>query len=222
MLVLPDSAQSPIPIHYVPKHGDTASCKGWISDPALLVHIRFAHNPWHAVIEGLLSQFQTLRELGYLPLININAEGEVEEVSPEGEGSTCPPVYDPTLGETRPADSCYQARPLGTTTKTCNVTDPSITWCERGVWVHPNATRPVMVYVGEATMQGRWSPLMTSMAGKIRSWKEVEGWCFSNLVVGRSMTFNFDAPPPPVAAQQVCLCNMGHVETITMVHHVSF
>lgn len=54
---------------------------------------RCSYNIWHTWNEGLMGIFQTLREHGDLPLVNIDEDGNMDEIT-QGMGGGCPWEYD--------------------------------------------------------------------------------------------------------------------------------
>ena len=144
--------------------------------------------------------FQTLRELGYLPLMDVTSNKTVDEVKSGIAAGECPSIADPITGALRQATDCSQRRPLpenANFTGVCNTTDM---WCIKGVWPHAaylKTLHPIVMYSSEEVMENSWGALFSAMAGGgVRDWGAEEGTCLRNLIVGYSRTLNVDKPVP--------------------------
>lgn len=56
-----------------------------------------------------MGTFQTLRELGYLPLVQVDADGYTREVGEGMGGTACPLEYDPVTKTPRPGTDCLKS-----------------------------------------------------------------------------------------------------------------
>jgi hypothetical protein len=190
-----------VPVQYLPQALREGSCRAWVEAPALLIHTRFPHNMWHTWAEGLVPAFQTLRELGYLPLMEVDAAGGAREVTEGVPAGECPLFWDPSAGAARPADECAQVAGLPGAPAACNLTDTATPWCLPGVWPHAaaRAARPTLIYHSPGVVDNEWGSLYTAMAGGLAAAGEgaAEGVCLRNLVVGTSRTLSFSQAIPP-------------------------
>lgn len=96
-----------LPIEYVPASEQQPVCKDWIEKPAFLLQVRYSYNIWHTWNEGLMGLFQTLREHGQLPMVNIDDEGNIDEIE-QGMGDGCPWEYDVLQGKAIQPTDCGQ------------------------------------------------------------------------------------------------------------------
>ena len=185
-----------------PENDAVQGCSKWIDSPSLLLHIPRPTDMWSAWSQGLIPTFQTLRELGYLPLMEVDTEGKVEELNAGIVEGECPVVIDPGSGVTRPATDCTQRRPIREqwSSNYCSTKD---TWCMLGVWphiAHLRTPHPVLLYSSEAVVDSAWGVLFSSMAGGgLYSWDEEAGMgntCVRNLIVGYTRTLSFENQLP--------------------------
>lgn len=179
-----------IPVRYLAQQRSASACSKWVEEPTLLLHSRYPDNMWHTWTEGLIPSFQTLRELGYLPLMEISPVGAVREVTEGVAFKQCPQVADTATATVRVAVDCMQKRGLAAGAPTfCNSND---TWCMPGVWSHiapgDAVKRPGLLYVDDKVLDNDWGSLYTAMVGAVRSFSAADGTCFRNLIVGTSRT----------------------------------
>lgn len=81
-------------MEYVPASRHQPSCTSWVDTATFLLQVRYTYNIWHTWNEGLMGMFQTLRELGLLPLAAVGPNGELEEILDGMGGAACPWEYD--------------------------------------------------------------------------------------------------------------------------------
>lgn len=190
--------RSSIKVKYLAQQRPNTACTEWIDEPVLLLHTRFPDNMWHTWTEGLLPAFQTLRELGYLPLIEIRKDKAVAQVTEGNNEFECPKVANPETGVIRLASDCSQKRGISEMLpEKCGENDM---WCMEGVWPAASAIkhdpRPSFVYVDEEVLDNEWGPLYTAMGGGARSFDSIQGKCFRNLIVGTSRTLDLAEAVP--------------------------
>jgi hypothetical protein len=191
---------------------------GWLEDPAVLLHVRRSTSVWHTLIEGLAPTFQTLRELGYLPLVEVGVDSDVKESAAAPE--RCPRVVDPSTGSVIDGPDCG-ALPvvLPSSCAKKSVEDP---WCRYGLLAAPNATRAVLLILNEGTLESPLAALYSAMAKKMREFRDLEGVCFSSLTVGRSATLDYFKPPPGNKGEMVRAAAKGAVSAFYGVLFSSF
>ncbi|KAL6781333.1 hypothetical protein ACKKBG_A10715 [Auxenochlorella protothecoides x Auxenochlorella symbiontica] len=175
-------------VSYVPAAEEQPVCKGWIEKPAYLLQVRYASNIWHSWNEGLAGIFQTLRELGYLPLVQIDAEGYMREVVEGMGGAECAAEYDPVTKTVRPGKTCTKKGLVKE--RRCDPKNQA--WCTPGVVSYRRFDgAPLIVYYTDASVHNRWRHMYYSMTEDIRSLDDMEGYCYRTLIVGKTSTLNF-------------------------------
>lgn len=60
-----------LPVQYLPAAEHQPKCRAWVEKPTYLVQTQMSDNIWHCWNEGIGGAFQTLRELGLLPLATV-------------------------------------------------------------------------------------------------------------------------------------------------------
>ena len=165
-----------------------------MDSPSLLLHVSNADSMWQSWTKGLIPTFQTFRELGYLPLMQIGADGKVQELTTGITPGKCPNVVNPETGVTQAAVDCLQTKsiPRGAAPEYCGSED---TWCRLGVWPHAAHMRtphPAVFYTSDSVVaENPWGALYSAVAGGgVRSWSAGKGTCVRNLVVGFSQTLS--------------------------------
>jgi len=136
--------------------------------------------------------FQTLRELGKLPLVSIGSHGELQEIT-DGMGEIgCPWIYD--FKQKRPVQGgiCQKKVNLISKGEKCNLLTDS--WCKPGTVYSYYRSRPeaplILTYTRESTLN-IWSHLYESISRKQKTFSEVKDTCFLDLIIGKSSTLNF-------------------------------
>lgn len=77
-----------VKVKYEPASKAQPHCyRGWISRPTYLFNVRYSTNVWHSLAEGLVSMFQTMREMNHLRLAAVDEAGNVKELL---KGAQCP------------------------------------------------------------------------------------------------------------------------------------
>lgn len=170
---------------------DDAACKEEIEVPTMLFHRTEDSDVWDTWTRSLLPVFQTLRELGFLSLMEISESGEIAEVTGglpwRGD---CPKAVDVIHGYSKTAEGCTQRQEF--TNNLVRECDRNQTWCSPGIWPASMAVgalpKVVLLYASESTIDHPWSSMFTAMSSSLRSWDSLRGTCLRNLVVGTSMT----------------------------------
>jgi hypothetical protein len=178
-----------LPIEYLPATEHQPQCVNWVDQVAYLLQVRYSYNIWHTWNEGLMGLFQTLRELGQLPLASVGAGGAMEEII-DGMGEGCPWAWDPLMKQVRQETSCSPRSGLLERTRCDPATER---WCRQGAVVSARRETggPVIVPYTASSVMNVWAHLYSSMTKDLRDWSDVEGACFSSLVLGKSSTLNF-------------------------------
>ena len=136
--------------------------------------------------------FQTLRELGKLPLVSVGSHGELQEIT-DGKGDIgCPWTYD--FKQKRPvqASACQEKTNVVPKADKCNLITDS--WCKPGAVYSYYRSRPeaplILTYTRESTLN-IWSHLYESISRKQKTFSEIKNTCFLDLIIGKSSTLNF-------------------------------
>eukprot|EP00887_Chlorella_sp_A99_P006086 scaffold22.g6086.t1 len=179
-----------LPVKYLNARRNEAQCNGWIDKPVYLLQARYSYNIWHTWNEGLMGVFQTLREQGYLPLVQVDSEGNMREVT-EGMGPTCPLVWDAAANGTVPDPDCAPRSGV-VAEATCDIKNQA--WCREGVVSYAQFNGPMVLPYSASSVMNKWSQIYVAMTDDVRDWSRVDGWCFRNLIVGKTSTLNFYQP----------------------------
>lgn len=182
-----------------PKPGGTA----WIHNPAILLQARYSYNIWHSFNEGIMSVFQTLRELGHLPLVRV-----------VGDDGTLMPI-DESIDEHRyeydlhtdrvvrvahPTASRY--RGLSSQFEKCDRFQQQA-WCRDGAVISAHRygikgmykgdkLAPIILAYTQSSLENAWSHLYGAMTDHVDTWESTtHGRCLSSLIVGHTSTLNF-------------------------------
>ena len=192
-----------MPIDYVPVVKRTDACHAGatsvVSRLAYLLQVRYSYNIWHTWGEaGLMSMFQTLREINQLPIATVGPSGSLHEIfdggidggGDSGGDGGCPWTYDQALQRPVRPDACERRRiPRGAT---CSFN--SHPWCRPGAVVSPlrdDPAAPLIVTYSPQSTKNVWSHLYDTILSDQKTLAELEGACFEDLVVGKSSTLNF-------------------------------
>lgn len=164
-----------------------SNCAAWTNKPTYFLQVRYSYNIWHTWNEGLMGAFQTLRDQGLLPLVQVDDSGNMREVT-EGLSPQCPLMYDPDSNTTRPEDTCVQR--LGVVKGThCDPKNQA--WCRPGVVSYRRFDGPIILPYTAASVMNRWAQVYDAMTTDIRDFSLVDGHCFKALFVGKSNTLNY-------------------------------
>jgi len=179
-----------LPVEYLPATEHQPNCASWINRMAYLLQVRYSYNVWHTWNEGLMGIFQTLRELGQLPMASVGPDGKLEEILDGMLGEDCAFVYDHSQDKVVPETHCAPRTGLLERTQ-C---DPKKElWCKPGAVVSARRASggPIIVPYTASSVMNVWAHLYSSMTQDIRDWSEIEGSCFRSIVLGKSATLNF-------------------------------
>jgi hypothetical protein len=178
-----------IPVVYEPASKKQPRCTSWVDPPAYMLQARYSYNIWHTWNEGLMGGFQTLRELGHLPLASVGPGGVLSEIT-DGMGDGCPYEWDPAAQRVVQPESCPPRYGLLERDR-C---DPDTeAWCREGavVSVRRYANGPVILPYTASSLVNIWAHLYHAMTQDIRDWSNIDGACFKELIIGKSSTLNF-------------------------------
>ena len=178
-----------LPVEYLSSEEHQPRCTAWIEPLAYLLQVRYSYNIWHTWNEGLMGIFQTLRELGQLPLASVGPDGVMQELI-DGMGDSCPYSLNTSIDRVEPLRECSKRKGLLHRTKCDPVTER---WCRDGAVVSTRRSGggPIIVPYTASSVMNIWAHLYSSMTEDVRDWSEIEGACFRSLVVGKSSTLNF-------------------------------
>lgn len=179
-----------LPIEYVSAADRQPMCTSWVNPLAYLLQVRYSYNIWHTWNEGLMGLFQTLRELGQLPLAAVGPNGELTEITDGMGADGCPWVYDFKTSQVMQQTRCPPRDGLLERDRCDPRVDP---WCTEGavVSVRRSIGGPIILPYTASSVVNIWSHLYSSMSSDVRDWSNSEGLCFKDLVVGKSSTLNF-------------------------------
>lgn len=203
-----------MPIDYIPVSDVEEflpKCSGTVSDVAFLLQVRYSYNIWHTWNEGIMGIFQTLREVGRLPLALVGKGGQLSELFDGMGGSeSCPWIYDHAINKSVRPETCDRMPQLLKAGATCDV-DRDV-WCREGsVFSYarsdPDHSPLILTFTPEST-KNVWSHLYDSISQKQKSLSDVMGYCFSDLLIGKTSTLNFYqtlnmTPPDPAVLVKV-------------------
>ena len=200
-----------MPIDYIPlsrsKDACHASATSVVERTAYLLQVRYSYNIWHTWGEaGLMSLFQTLREINALPIATVDTSGSLRELengasvslgdtldsypTAASDDGGCPWTYDNTLQRAVRQKSCEKVRILDGAS--CSPqTQP---WCRPGAVVSPlrdDPSAPLIVTYTPQSTKNIWSHLYDTITSNQKTLKDLEGACFEDLIVGKSSTLNF-------------------------------
>lgn len=133
--------------------------------------------------------FQTLRELGHLPLASVGSNGEMTEIS-DGKGEGCTYEWDPEIEAVVKSPSCAETH-QDMSRKRC---DPSTEpWCREGAVVSLKRYEdsPIILPYTASSVVNVWAHLYHAMTSDIRDWADIDDTCFKELIVGKTSTLNF-------------------------------
>lgn len=183
-------------------------CSKYEDDTAFLLQVRYSYNIWHTWNEGLMGIFQTLREIGKLPLAAVGPKGELSEVTSGMGGAECPWVFDYRSNRAVRGKKCSKRQKMIPAKQKCNMQTES--WCREGAVFSFNRNSSnaplILKFTPESTMNV-WSHLYDSMTSKQKDFNTTEGTCFKDLIVGKTSTLNFyqtlnaTQPDPAVLAR---------------------
>lgn len=186
-------------IRYVPASPENQpKCKQWIEKPTYLLQIRFPKNIWHVLTEGLMNTFQTLREQGYLPLVDIDNNYTIKEYTKDLT-TDCLYVYDEKRRRFVEQVDSYAckgrrgdaAQGAGIFPSSC---DPGgEVWCTPGTISYSNNRRnsPLLLVFKATKLLPPWKRLFKSLTNDIMYWGKAPGTCFRELYIGHSNSVSY-------------------------------
>ncbi|GAB4816509.1 hypothetical protein N2152v2_003555 [Parachlorella kessleri] len=194
-----------LPVKYFSAAKGPANCRGWVDKPTYLLQVRYSWNIWHTWNEGLMAAFQTLREQGHLPLVQVDHAGNMREVTEGMGGSACPEVVDPATDTPLPDTTC-PPKTGAVQPRLCDAKNQR--WCRPGVWSHGRDDGPLLLPYTPSSVMNQWAQIYAAMSEDVRDWSLVDGFCFRNLIVGHTNTLNYyqamnDTGTPAAREQRV-------------------
>lgn len=172
---------------------DAPTCRGWVQAPAYLLHVRYANNIWHNWNEGLMGAFQTMRELGWLPLAQVDSHGHMRPVT-EGaaarKSAPCGWTWEPARNRSGPA-ACELREAVEVEVTRCD--DKNTAWCREGIVsyaAHVGRAPVLLGYTGSA-FEHPWRHMYEDVTPDLRLLDDLDGHCFKKLVLGKTSTLNF-------------------------------
>ena len=146
--------------------------------------------------------FQTLRELGRLPLGVVQDDGKLTELL-DGMGSKqgeCPWVYDHKQNKSVRMESCDIMS--WKRVRRCDLLKDS--WCRPGAVFSMSRLlldqSPLILTFTPESTKNVWSHLYDSISTKQKTLNSVMGSCFDDIILGKTSTLNFyqtlNATPP--------------------------
>jgi hypothetical protein len=210
-----------IPIDYISVNDNLGEeqgiqCPIRIRQTAYMLQVRFSYNIWHTWNEGIMGLFQTLRELGKLPLAVVGDNGLLAEVH-DGTGSSedqCPWVFNHTLGKSHRQSSCIKESVASNVF--CR---PKVdTWCELGSTfsVHRNhgAQSPLILAFTPESTKNVWSHFYDSISLNQKTWSEVMGSCFDDIIFGKTSTLNLYQTLNSTEPEQSVLAKIPRIDNV--------
>ena len=154
--------------------------------------------------------FQTLREIGRLPLALVCADGKLTELT-DGMGikpGECPWIYDHAQGRSVRMESCSMA--TWKRNRRCDLVKDS--WCKPGAVFSMSRLllehSPLILTFTKESTKNVWTHLYDSISMRQKTLDSVMGSCFSDIIIGKTSTLNFyqtlnSTPPAPQVLAKV-------------------
>jgi hypothetical protein len=178
--------------HYNPAAKKQPVCRKWVDRPTYLVQMQHSSNIWHAWNEGIQAAFQTLREQGLLPLVEVDARGYGTEYVDDLDPG-CPWEIDQeTLTPRRP--STCRVKTGIVKEGPCTLDD-----CVPGVHSYFRDDGPVLWLAKGMGVTKTWQHMFYAISSNVWSWESLVGSCFRELYIGKSNTLSYYMPLLPLA-----------------------
>lgn len=191
----------------------SAKCKKWEEKPTFFMQVRYSTNIWHTWNEGIMSAFQTLRELGYLPLARVHGDGSVTEVV-QGMGNGCLPTADVSSHNLSLPTECPPK--TGTVAAAhCDVSQGMS--CIPGVYSYDRQQAPLLLPYLKSSMENVWTTMYDAMTSNVRYYDDVDGTCFRELIIGKTSTLNFYQALNANLNEKVAAAHKDRVEALSVV-----
>lgn len=123
-----------ISIEYLPSSKFQPQCASWLENTAYLVQTSNFRKDLEVWREGMIAAYQTLRDIGELPLVRIDEAGSITEIT-QGALQTCPLEYDFLSATLVEQNKCTRYN-VPANRKRCSRTKDA--WCRPGVWSYRN------------------------------------------------------------------------------------
>lgn len=135
-----------------------------------------------------MGAFQTFRELGYLPLVQIDEEGNMREVLEGMGGEGCLPIVDPVTKKVTIPPHCPVKTGVLLEEK-CDVKNQA--WCRPGVVSYQRDNGPIILPYTAASVMNVWAHMYDAMTKDVRDFSLLDGACYKELIFGKTNTLNF-------------------------------
>jgi hypothetical protein len=177
--------------HYNPASKKQPSCRKWVDRPTYLVQMQHSTNIWHVWNEGIQAAFQTLREQGLLPLVEVDERGYGREYVDDLDLEGCTWIIDQDTLAPRRLASCRM--------KTGQIPDGPCTTgilkdCSPGVHSYFREDGPVLWLAKGMGVTKTWQHMFKAISSNIWSWESLQGSCFRELYIGKSNTLSYYMP----------------------------
>lgn len=178
--------------HYAPASKRQPTCRKWVDRPTYLVQMQHSSNIWHAWNEGIQAAFQTLREQGLLPLIEVDERGYGTEYVDDLDGEGCPWEIDQDTLVPRRGSTCRVKTGI-VEEGPCTLED-----CVPGVHSYFRDDGPVLWMAKGMGVTKTWKHMFYAISSNIWSWESLQGSCFRELYIGKSNTLSYYMPLLPL------------------------
>ena len=179
--------------HYTPASKRQPTCRKWVDRPTYLVQMQHSSNIWHAWNEGIQAAFQTLREQGLLPLVEVDERGYGTEYVDDLDRGGCPWEIDQDTLAPRRASTC-RAKSGIVQEGPCVLED-----CVPGVHSYFRDDGPVLLMAKGMGVTKSWKHMFYAISSNIWSWESLQGSCFRELYIGKSNTLSYYMPLLPLS-----------------------
>ena len=177
--------------HYNPASKKQPNCRKWVDRPTYLVQMQHSSNIWHAWNEGIQAAFQTLREQGLLPLVEVDARGYGTEYVDDLDRE-CPWEIDQQTLSPRRASTCRVKTGI-IEEGPCVLED-----CAPGLHSYFRDDGPVLWMAKGMGVTKTWQHMFYAISKNIWSWESLQGSCFRELYIGKSNTLSYYMPLLPL------------------------
>ncbi len=179
--------------HYTPASKRQPTCRKWVDRPTYLVQMQHSSNIWHAWNEGIQAAFQTLREQGLLPLVEVDERGYGTEYVDDLDRGGCPWEIDQDTLAPRRASTCRVKSGI-VQEGPCVLED-----CVPGVHSYFRDDGPVLLMAKGMGVTKSWKHMFYAISSNIWSWESLQGSCFRELYIGKSNTLSYYMPLLPLS-----------------------
>lgn len=140
-------------------------CKRWVERPTYLIQMQHSQNIWHVWNEGIMASFQTLRENGLLPLVQVDEHGHVTEYIDDLGCVDCPWEIDQNNLKQKQIEHCRKKKGVIEPTSCSPGTDE---WCKPGVHSYYREDGPLLWLAKDMGVTKQWSHMFHAISTNIR------------------------------------------------------